>query len=277
MTPAAGDPVRVLVRGGGDLATGVAWRLHRAGFAVLVCELAEPLTVRRTVSFSSAVRGGSVTVEGVTARRCDGAGAPSFDAVLAAGEVPVIVSPGLPTWPSGTPADVVIDARMAKRNLGTTIADAALVIGLGPGFTPGVDCHAVVETQRGHDLGRVLWDRPAAPNTGLPGEVGGRGAERVVRAPSGGPVLWAVSIGDVVAESQTLGSIGRAKVRAPFRGVVRGLVADGLLVAAGMKIGDIDPRLDTPTGTISDKALAIGGGALEAVMSWRSGRAPLAR
>lgn len=252
----------VLVRGGGDLATGVIVRLRRCGFPVVVTELAEPLTVRRTVAVSAAVgsASGTATVEGVTAREVP---ADRVDEILAAAEVPVVVSPGLPA----IARHVVVDARLAKRNVDTTIADAPLVIALGPGFTAGQDCHAVIETNRGHHLGRVLWRGTAEPNTGTPGEIGGRSAERVLRAGAAGAVSWSVGIGDRVPAGP-IGEVAGVPVIAPFAGVVRGLIAPGTVVRAGIKIGDVDPRFDVRVDEISDKALAIGGGVLEAVLTW---------
>ncbi len=256
--------VLVVLRGGGDLATGAAWRLKRAGFGVLVCELAAPLTVRRSVSFSTAVSDGSVTVEGIRAVR-----APLAEAARLARSdlVPVVISPALP--PLG--ADAVVDARMAKRLLDTTIGDAPLVVALGPGFTAGRDCHAVVETMRGPQLGRVFWTGSAAPNTGTPGVIGGRGAERVLRAPAAGTIRWRARLGDVVEADALLGTVDGAEVRAPFAGLVRGLVAAQTAVPVGLKIGDVDPRADTDWQQISDKALAIGGGVLEAILTWLHG------
>jgi len=253
--------VLVLLRGAGDLATGVAWRLKRAGFGVVMCELEHPLTVRRAVAFSTAVDEGSVIVEGIRAVRA--AIAEAID-LARSDTVPVIVSPGLPPLP----ADVVVDARMAKRVLDTTIDDAPLVLALGPGFTAGRDCHAVIETMRGSRLGRVYWQGCAAPNTGTPGVIGGRGAERVLRAPAAGVIRWRAAIGDIVADGALLGTVDGAPVCAAFAGLVRGLVADGTPVAKGLKIGDVDPRQDTEWREISDKALAVAGGVLEAVLTW---------
>lgn len=192
-TDARPDRPRCLIRGGGDLATGVAWRLSRAGWPVVVTELAAPLTVRRTVALSTAVSAGSVEVEGMRGRRVDDQ--EEAMAVAARGEVAVLVSAELP---AGLHPDVVVDARLAKRNLDTTMGDGSLVVALGPGFVAGIDCHAVVETMRGHRLGRVLWEGSAIPNTGVPGVVGGRGADRVLRAPWPGRVQWRVAIGDRV-------------------------------------------------------------------------------
>jgi len=256
-------PDLCVVRGGGDLATGVVWRLTRAGWPVVVTELASPLTVRRTVAVSTAVTDGCVEVEGMVARL---AVSPEAAVELArAGEVGVVVAEDLP--PVG--ADVVVDARLAKRVLDTTIDDGRLVVGIGPGFTAGRDCHAVVESLRGHHLGRVIWRGAAAADTGAPGVIGGRGADRVVRAPARGAARWRVAIGDTVEEGAVLGAVADVELVAPFAGVVRGLIIDGAAVAAGQKIGDIDPRAEPSTcHEISDKALAVGGGVLEAVSAW---------
>jgi xanthine dehydrogenase accessory factor len=257
-------PELVVVRGGGDLATGVVWRLWRSGLPVVVCELAQPLTVRRTVAVSSAVAGGVVDVEGMPARLV--ATADEAEATARAGVAAVLVSPDLPYL---TPS-VVVDARLAKRNLGTSLADAPLVIGLGPGFTAGVDVHAVIETQRGPRLGRVILRGSAAPDTGVPGEIGGRSAERVLRAPVAGEVIWNVEIGDRVEGGAVLGAVAGHEVRAPFTGVLRGAIAPRTVVRAGLKVADVDPRLDVDCHEISDKALAVGGGVLEAVLAWIS-------
>jgi len=260
----------ILLKGAGDLGTGVAWHLHRAGFPVIVTELAQPRVVRRTVAFASAVYDGTIAVEGATARRAE-----SFDDVrglLNDGIIPVLVDPETRAREFFKPI-VLIDAVMAKRNTGTRITDAPFVPALGPGFTPGVDCHAVIETQRGHNLGRVLWDRPAEANTGVPGEVGGKSAERVLRAPCEGTLKAIRQIGDSVISGEVIARVGDANVIAPFDGILRGLVHDGLMVKAGTKIGDVDPRADRAMCfTISDKALAVGGGALEAVLAWMAKR-----
>jgi xanthine dehydrogenase accessory factor len=270
----------VVVRGGGDLATGVVWRLHQSGFRVLVTELDQPLTVRRTVSVSTAVREGRATVESMTATRIENLDPlEALSKVLSDDEIAVLVAPHLPDLD----VDIVIDARLAKRNIDTSRADARFVVALGPGFNAGQDCDAVVETMRGHRLGRVLWTGAAIPNTGVPGEIGGKSAQRVLRAPSDGTIDWLVSIGDSVRESQALGVMGNGEVlNAPFAGVVRGLVHPETSVRAGLKVGDLDPRSELFEGTrnnghsevhtISDKALAIGGGVLEAVLTWKSGR-----
>jgi xanthine dehydrogenase accessory factor len=253
----------VVIRGGGDLATGVAFRLRHAGFPVIVLELAHPLTVRRTVALSTAVTKGTVLVEDIEGRRIDSIAA--AEPLAASGVVPVLVEPGLP--PTG--ASVVVDARMAKDVGDTTIEDAPFVVALGPGFTAGVDCDVVIETKRGHRLGRVIREGRPAPNSGVPGMVGGRSGERVLRAPTAGQVAWAVTIGDLVRTGAEIGRVVGHPITTGIDGVVRGLIAPGTSVPAGAKVGDIDPRGDPATCfTISEKSLAVGGGVLEAVLSW---------
>jgi len=254
----------VLVRGGGDLGTGVAHRLVRSGFTVMVTELAQPLAVRRTVSFAEAVYAGQITVEGVTARLAND---PMLGmAFTAVGEVPVIVDLADDVIDRMRPA-VVVDARLAKRNLSTRREDAPLVIGLGPGFTAGEDCHAVVETNRGHNLGRVYWEGGAEADTGLPEPVLGQAGQRVLRAPADGLFQGHTAIGQAAQPGDVLASVEGAAIVAPFAGVVRGLLHDGVPVTAGMKVGDLDPRgMPELCFLISDKARAIGGGVLEAMM-----------
>jgi xanthine dehydrogenase accessory factor len=262
----------VVIRGAGDLASGIALRFHRASFPVLMTEVAAPLAVRRTVSFAQAVFDGVCRVEEVTGRRCEIAEAA---AVIAAGEVAVIVDPAGETLRQLQPP-VVVDAIMAKRNTGTRRADAPLVIALGPGFTAGADCHAVIETARGHNLGRVIWQGSAAPDTGEPGELPGVGrrGSRVLRAPVAGHVIGRGVIGDMIVEGAEIAVVrdaqgGEHAIVAPFAGVLRGLIHPSVTVPAGMKIGDLDPRADVAACfTVSDKSLAIGGGVLEAILMW---------
>jgi xanthine dehydrogenase accessory factor len=261
----------VLLRGGGDLATGVAYRLHHAGFPIIVTELPQPLVVRRRVALATAVLEGEVTVEDLRAVRVG-----SFEEALnmvSTGIIPILVAPDLSMLLNSSLVTrhsslILVDARMAKRNIDTTIDQAPLVIALGPGFTAGADCHAVIETNRGHRLGRVIWRGAAEPNTGTPGLVGGRGAERVLRAPVTGVANWRVAIGDRVRAGEALGDVAGIPITAPFDGVVRGLITSGAFVPERLKIGDIDPRGDVEACyTISEKALAIGGGVLEAVLT----------
>jgi xanthine dehydrogenase accessory factor len=257
----------LVLRGGGDLATGVAYRLHRAGFPLLVLELERPLVVRRYVALATAVLESTITVEGLHGQRVE----TLTEALTLAptGAIPVLVSSQLPDWsPMDRAATAVIDARMAKRNIDTRINQAPLVVALGPGFVAGLDCHAVIETMRGHRLGRVIWEGPALANTGTPGIVAGKGAERVLRAPTGGLVAWQSTIGDRVRAGAVLGHVGGQPVVAPFAGVLRGLIAAGTTVPANLKIGDLDARNERDACfTISDKALAIGGGVLEAILT----------
>jgi xanthine dehydrogenase accessory factor len=260
----------ILVRGGGDLGTGVAYRLHRAGFTVMVTDLAQPTCVRRAVSFAEAMYAGRATVEGVTAARVEDPMLGMAHTIV--GEIPVVVDDRSVLQRMRPP--IVVDARLAKRNLGTRLRDAPLVVGLGPGFTAGVDCHAVVETNRGHHLGRVFWEGSAEPDTGLPEPVRGLAGERVLRAPTDGVLTGRVQIGDLVKAGEVVAEVDGQPIVAAFDGVVRGLVHDGLPVSVNMKVGDLDPRGQPEFAfTISDKARSIGGGVLEAVLAgmqlWR--------
>jgi xanthine dehydrogenase accessory factor len=257
------EDILVVVKGGGDLATGVAHRLHRVGMKVVVTELAQPTVIRRAVAFASAVFEGEVAVEGVVARRVEDAA--QALALLPEGVIPVLVDPSASVIRELKP-NVVVDAVIAKRNTGTKITDAP-VVALGPGFTAGLDAHAVIETNRGHDLGRVILEGQAAPDTGIPGPVMGYASERVVRAPGGGVFRGVKAIGDKVEAGDVVARAGDQPVLAPISGVLRGLLADGLVVKEGMKVGDVDPRgVHGHCFTISDKARAIGGSVLEAIL-----------
>lgn len=251
------------IRGAGDIATGIALRLHRAGIDVVMADIAEPTCIRRTVAFSEAVRCGTAQVEDVRARLV--ASAAEAAGVLGAGEVAVAVDPAARLVGDLAP-DAVVDAILAKRNLGTSIDMAPVVVGVGPGFTAGVDCHAAVETKRGHYLGRVLYEGSPAANTGVPGVIAGAGAERVLRSPADGPFVCVREIGDRVRAGEVVGSVAGEPMRATIDGVLRGLLAPGVPAFKGMKAGDIDPRGDASfCATASDKASAVGGGVLEAL------------
>jgi len=253
----------VLLRGGGDLASGVALRLHRAGIRVLITELAQPLTVRRTVSFAEAIYQGETTLEGIAARYATNP--EHARQILQANEIPVLADPDNHLLPNSYfHFPVLVDARMTKHPHDANIHAAPLVIGLGPGFVPGENCHAAVETNRGHNLGRVYWDAPSEPDTGLPeGDPG-----RVLRAPAKGVLKTFVEIGAQLKTRQLIAEVEGELVIAPFVGVLRGLLHPGLHVTQGMKIGDIDPRNDPQyCYLVSDKALAIGGGVLEAILT----------
>ena len=254
-----------IIRGAGEIASAVALRLVRCGISVLMTEVGQPLTVRRTVAFSEAVRMGKTQVEGVRAVRARDA-SHALDLVRSGEAIPVLVDPACACAETVAP-DVVIDAILAKRNLGTTMGMAPVVVGVGPGFTAGVDCHAVVETMRGHTLGRVYYTGSALPNTAVPGLIGGYAGERVLRAPTDG-VFRAVSrIGDIVQEGQVVAYVGDAPVVSTLTGVLRGLLAGGVQVTAGLKCGDVDPRADAGyCELVSDKGLAVAGGVLEAIL-----------
>ena len=254
----------VVIKGAGDLATGVAVRLHRAGLRLLMTEIAEPTVVRRTVAFAEAVFGGETTVEGIVGRRC--ASWEEAQVVLASEAIPILIDPEATIVRQARPT-VLVDAIMAKRNLQTRLADAPTVIALGPGFVAGRDVHAVVETQRGHYLGRMILEGAAQPDTGVPGNIGGYTRERVLRAPADGRLLEPAAIGATVEAGQTVAWVANQPVRSAIGGTLRGLVREGLPVTAGMKIGDVDPRAEEAhCFTVSDKSLAIGGGVLEAAL-----------
>lgn len=255
----------VVIRGAGDIATGIALRLRRANMQVVMTDLEHPTAIRRTVCFSPAIPDGETVVEGVTAKRAD-----SPDqalTLLEQGFVPVLADPTGACIPVLKP-DAVVDAILAKRNLGTRITDAQVVVGVGPGFTAGVDCHAVVETMRGHYLGRTLYTGPAQANTGVPGLIGGFAGERVLRAPAEGIFHPLLEIGAQVEEGDVAATVEGIPMLCTLTGVLRGILPEGTPVHKGMKAGDIDPRC-RPEHCLSasDKALAVGGGVLEALLA----------
>jgi len=258
--------IRVAIRGGGDLATGVAYRLHRCGFPVLITELPSPLMVRRAVSFGSAVIEGTLTVDGVEARRAD-----SLEEAIAIQSddvIPVLVDPEAALLAEYAPT-VLVDARMLKRMPEPLSFRPLLVIGLGPGFTAPENCDLVIETMRGHTLGRVIRQGSAQADTGQPDPVMGHSSDRVLRAPADGILVTLASIGEKVEKGQPVAQVGTEVITAPFNGVIRGLIHNGLTVKKGTKVGDVDPRGDPAyCFMISDKSLAIGGGVLEAMLSW---------
>ncbi|MBM6776997.1 EF2563 family selenium-dependent molybdenum hydroxylase system protein [Collinsella tanakaei] len=256
------------IRGAGDLATGIALRLHRAGLSVVMADIAEPTCIRRTVAFSEAIRCGSACVEDVRASL--GATPDELRAIVEQGEVAVAVDPDAELVADLAP-NAVVDAILAKRNLGTTMDMAPIVIGVGPGFTAGEDCHAAVETKRGHYLGRVLYTGSPIANTGVPGIIAGVGAKRVLRSPADGPFECVREIGDIVTAGEVVGRVAGEPMLATIDGVLRGLLAPGVPAFKGMKAGDIDPRGDASfVKTVSDKATAVGGGVLEALCHFRA-------
>lgn len=255
----------ILIKGAGDIASGVAYRLHRAGYGVVMTDLPKPTAIRRTICFSEAIINGEAAVEGVLARHADSA--QEARATVASGAIAVLADPEALCVTELKPP-VVVDAILAKRNVGTRITDAPAVIALGPGFTAGEDCHAVVETMRGHTLGRVYYEGSALPNTGVPGEIGGFALERILRAPCDGVFRGVRRIGDEVEKGDVCAYVGDEPIKSAIRGVLRGLLADGLVVRAGMKSGDVDPRCKKEhCYLVSDKALAIAGGVLEAILA----------
>ena len=254
----------VLIRGAGDIATGIALRLHRAGLRVVMTDLPAPTAIRRTVCFSPAILHGETEVEGVRALRADSP--EQALSLLAQGVVPVLPDPDCRCRGQLHP-DALVDAILAKKNLGTRITDAPVVVGIGPGFTAGEDCHAVVETMRGHTLGRVIYRGSALPNTNIPGLIGGYAGERVLRAPEDGIFRQLLDIGAEVQPGDVAGEVDGQPMRCTIGGVVRGILPDGTPVHKGMKSGDVDPRCRPEyCTTASDKALAVGGGALEAIL-----------
>lgn len=258
----------VYMRGAGDIATGIALRLHRAGFQVVMADIAEPTCIRRTVAFSEAIRLGEARVEDATARLATDADAAR--AIAAAGDIAVVVDPSVQMVDALAP-DAVVDAILAKRNLGTHMGMAPVVVGVGPGFTAGEDCHAAVETKRGHYLGRAIYQGSPIANTGVPGVIAGVGADRVLRAPADGPFECVRAIGDTVSAGEVVGRVAGEPMLATIDGVLRGLIAPGVQVTRGMKSGDIDPRGERAfCDTVSDKASAVGGGVLEAILHLRA-------
>ncbi|MGQ9645614.1 MAG: selenium-dependent molybdenum cofactor biosynthesis protein YqeB [Thermodesulfobacteriota bacterium] len=257
----------ILIRGAGEMASGVAHRLHRCHFKVCMLEIPRPLAVRREVSFCEAIYEGEKEVEGVVAMFVSKA--EEIPSVWKEGAIPLLVDPEGKKTRSFLQPDIVVDAIMAKKNLGTQLSDAPLVVGLGPGFTAGKDVHMVIETNRGHNLGRVIWSGSAEPDTGIPGEIGGYTVERVLRTMKKGIFHPQRSIGDRVNKGTVIAVVDDFPVIAKISGVLRGLIREGVEVKKGMKVGDIDPRGKKEyCFSISEKARAIGGGVLEAILYW---------
>jgi xanthine dehydrogenase accessory factor len=255
----------VVIRGSGELASGVAHRLHQCHFNVCLTEIAHPMAVRREVSFCEAVYDVEKEVEGVIARRIDSY--EEIEKTWGEGKIPLLIDAEASVKDYLKP-DVLIDAIIAKRNVGTKITDAKLVIGLGVGFYAGRDVHVVIETNRGHDLGRIIRSGEAEPDTGVPGEIAGKSIERLIRTPKAGRFIIKKDIGELVKAGETVATVDGAPVTVVIDGVIRGLLRDGMQVPSGLKAGDVDPRGDRGyCYTISDKARAISGGALEAILT----------
>jgi xanthine dehydrogenase accessory factor len=257
----------ILIRGAGEMASGVAHRLHRSHFKVCMLELPNPIAVRREVSFCEAIYEGEKSVDGVEAKFISGP--EQIQPLWEKGKIPILIDPNGKETRELIKPDVLIDAIMAKKNLGTHINDAPLVIGLGPGFTAGRDTHVVIETNRGHHLGMVIFSGNAEPDTGIPGDIGGYTVERILRTMKKGVFRPYKSIGDRVTKGTVVAVADDFPVIAKISGVIRGLLREGIEVKKGMKVGDIDPRGKKEfCFTISEKARAIGGGVLEAILYW---------
>jgi xanthine dehydrogenase accessory factor len=254
----------VLIRGGGEVASGIAHRLHQCHMRVLMTEITAPTAVRRTVAFAEAIYRGCHAIEGVKSRSVS-----TVDEAqkLWDGDIiPIFVDPGATVRREVKPA-VIVDAIMAKKAGNTAISDAPLVVGIGPGFIAGENAHAVVESNRGYHLGRVIWHGAAEPDTGVPAPVAGYTESRVLRAPGNGLFKAIRDIGDIVQEGEIVAEVDSIPLAAGLSGVVRGMLHDGVQVEAGIKVGDIDPRGEREyCYTISDKARAIGGGVVEAIL-----------
>ncbi len=259
----------IVVRGGGDLATGTIYKLKKSGFSVLILEVAAPSSIRRNVAFCEAVYQGRQTVEDMTCYRAESL--QQAQQYLSEGKLTVLVDPAGQSISKLSPL-AVVDGILAKKNLGTNRNMAPITVALGPGFTAGEDVDAVIETKRGHNLGRVLWQGCAAPNTGIPGLIGGYDKERVIHCPAKGILRNVKHITDTVSKGEIIAVVetedGSVPVEATLDGILRGLLRDGYPVEVGFKMADIDPRADEYDNcfTISDKARCIAGGVLEAIL-----------
>ena len=265
----------IIIRGAGDISTGTIHRLFCAGFPVLALETDRPSAIRRKVAFSEAVYDGTATVEDVTAVRINSV--VEAEKILARGQIPLLVDPAGENIRQLKP-EVLVDAILAKKNLGTTMEMAGMTIALGPGFEAGKDVHYVIETMRGHDLGRIISHGSATPNTGVPGIIGGYGAERVIHAPAAGMFRQRKEIADEVKAGETIGTVDTGTEEIPVNtqiaGILRGIIRDGYPVTKGFKLADVDPRLEQKKNcfTISDKARCIAGSVLELVSAYSRAR-----
>lgn len=268
--------ITTLILGAGDMASGVALRLRRVGLQVVMTELPKPLAVRRTVCFAEAAYSGDVTVEGVTARRVtDPTDKFRIIQILAKGFIPLLIDPEATAINELHP-NIIVDARMRKIRAELLGSAGMVIVGLGPGFEAGVNCTAVIETARGHRLGRVYWQGLAEPDTSLPDPVGSYRDQRVLRAPSNGELVPHAQIGDLIEAGQLIAEVSGQPVVAPFKGILRGLIHPSVQVTTGLKIGDLDPRQDPLlVSLVSEKALAVGAGVLEVILSRPNLRAHL--
>ncbi|MBT3251564.1 MAG: EF2563 family selenium-dependent molybdenum hydroxylase system protein [Candidatus Marinimicrobia bacterium] len=253
----------ILVRGAGELGSAAANSLYKCGFNIVLTDLQNPMAIRRNVSYCTAVHEKTITIEGVTARYCK---SEDISDVLSNGEIPLFVDDE--SIIENIQPSIIIDARMLKKELEGNMTTLPFVIGLGPGFNAGKNCHLVIETNRGHNLGRIISNGMTAADTGIPGNIAGESANRVIRAPKDGVVNWQVDLGEIVTKNQLMGTINNnTEIRATLNGLVRGLIMNGHHVSENMKIADIDPRgLSVDYQAISDKARSIGRAVLEAVL-----------
>lgn len=255
---------RILIRGAGDLASGIAHRLCRSGFRVCLVEIAKPMAVRRMVAFSEAVYEDEKTIEGITAVRISQP--EEISSLWEKGQIPLLIDPANEIRRTLKP-HVLVDAILAKRNTGTQKSDAPLVIGMGPGFHAGADVHVVIETNRGHNLGKLILDGLAEHNTGVPGSIGGFSVERVLRAPCDGIFKPLKGIGDQIIKGELVAQVAGMPIHGSIDGIIRGMLRDNTPVNSRVKVGDIDPRGDIRLcPTISDKARSLGGAVIEAIL-----------
>ncbi len=253
--------IKIWIRGAGELGSAIAHLLHRIGFSVFLSELESPLAIRRVVTFSDAMFDGFSEVEGISAKRCS---ISEMENVFSAGEIPILAD-----FDSLKSVNfkIYIDARMLKKVQKDAREFADFSIGLGPGFTANRNCDAVIETMRGHNLGKIIWDGSAQTNTKIPGNIGGKTHERIIKSPENGKVDWFVDFGEIVQNNQLLGKIGNTDILAKISGIVRGLISPKVSTSKNMKIGDIDPRGKSINfRTISEKSRCIARGILEAIL-----------
>ncbi|MEE8341429.1 MAG: selenium-dependent molybdenum cofactor biosynthesis protein YqeB [Candidatus Neomarinimicrobiota bacterium] len=252
----------ILIRGAGEMASAVGVVLQRVGFLVILTDLAIPFAIRRTVCFSDAMLNESAEVEGIQAVKSDYT---NYLDIIRNKNIPLLTD-SIKIIQKFKP-EFLIDARLLKKSVNDRRSFAQFTIGLGPGFAVGENCDVIIETMRGHDLGRVIWQGTAAPNTGMPGKIGGESTKRVVYSPGAGNINWLVKFGEIVKQNQVLGKLGNIELKSPIGGIVRGLISPKVNTSQGIKIADIDPRgIEVNYNTISDKARCVSRGVLEAIM-----------
>ena len=257
--------MKVVIRGGGDLATGVAEVLYQSGFKILILDIEKPSSIRRSVCFSEAIYDGVTKVENIICKKVENEN--EIEKCWSEKIIPIMVDEKGEIIKKIKP-DVVVDSIIAKKNLGTTKDMAPITIALGDGFEAGKDVDVVIETMRGHNLGRIITSGRAMKNTGIPGEIKGVSKDRVIYSLANGIFSSVKKIGDTVQKDEIIGYVGDVEIRGKISGVLRGIIRDGYEVTENMKIGDIDPRIEEKNNcfTISDKARSLGGAVLRAIM-----------